>query len=94
MIAGGQSLLPLLRLRLAYPELLVDLGSISDLRGVSDEGDTLLIGALTTHDEVMHDPLIAGALRAACGGGGHGSRPGRAAPRHPRRIAGPRGPGR
>ncbi len=60
MIAGGQSLLPLLRLRLAYPELLVDVGSIGGLRGVRDEGDTLLIGALTTHDEVMRDPLITG----------------------------------
>ena len=62
VIAGGQSLLPLLRLRLAYPDLLVDLGSLG-LRGVRDEGDTLLIGALTTHDEVMHDPLIT----AHCG---------------------------
>jgi aerobic carbon-monoxide dehydrogenase medium subunit len=60
VIAGGQSLLPLLRLRLAYPELLVDLGGLGELRGVRDEGDTLLIGALTTHDEVMRDPLIAG----------------------------------
>jgi aerobic carbon-monoxide dehydrogenase medium subunit len=58
-IAGGQSLLPLLRLRLAYPELLVDLGGLG-LSGVRDEGDTLLIGALTTHDQVMHDPLITG----------------------------------
>ena len=60
VIAGGQSLLPLLRLRLAYPELLVDVGSLGDLRGVRDEGDTLLIGALTTHDEVTRDPLITG----------------------------------
>jgi carbon-monoxide dehydrogenase medium subunit len=41
VIAGGQSLLPLLRLRLAYPDLLVDLGGLGDLRGVRDEGDTL-----------------------------------------------------
>ena len=63
VIAGGQSLLPLLRLRLAYPELLVDVGGLSDLRGVWDEGDSLLIGALTTHDDVMRDPLVA----AHCG---------------------------
>jgi carbon-monoxide dehydrogenase medium subunit len=63
VIAGGQSLLPLLRLRLAYPNLLVDIGGLSDLRGVRDEGDSLLIGALTTHDDVMHDPLVA----AHCG---------------------------
>jgi aerobic carbon-monoxide dehydrogenase medium subunit len=70
VIAGGQSLLPLLRLRLAYPELLVDVGSLGDLRGVRDEGDTLLIGALTTHDELTRDPLIAthcGLLAEAAG---------------------------
>ena len=59
VIAGGQSLLPLLRLRLAYPELLVDVGGLGELRGVRDEGDTLLIGAATTHDDVMRDPVIA-----------------------------------
>jgi aerobic carbon-monoxide dehydrogenase medium subunit len=63
VIAGGQSLLPLLRLRLAYPELLVDVGGLGDLRGVWDEGDSLLIGALTTHDDVIRDPLVA----AHCG---------------------------
>src|SRR5258708_36237401 len=60
VIAGGQSLLPLLRLRLAYPELLVDVGGLGDLRGVRDEGDSLLIGAATTHDELLRDPLITG----------------------------------
>ena len=55
VIAGGQSLLPLLRLRLAYPELLVDLGGLSELRGVRDEGGRLWIGALTTHAEVVRD---------------------------------------
>ena len=63
VIAGGQSLLPLLRLRLAYPELLVDVGGLSDLRGVRDEGDSLLIGALTTIDAATRDPLIT----AYCG---------------------------
>src|SRR5215469_5681942 len=60
VIAGGQSLLPLLRLRLAYPSLLVDVGGLSDLRGVRDDGDSLLIGALTTIDAVRSDPLITG----------------------------------
>jgi aerobic carbon-monoxide dehydrogenase medium subunit len=59
VIAGGQSLLPLLRLRLAYPELLVDIGSLDELGGVADHGDSLLIGARTTHYQVVHDPLIA-----------------------------------
>jgi carbon-monoxide dehydrogenase medium subunit len=59
VIAGGQSLLPLLRLRLAYPEVLVDLGGIDELRGVTDAGDALVIGARTTHYQLVHDPLVA-----------------------------------
>ena len=58
VIAGGQSLLPLLRLRLAYPSLLVDVGGLDDLIGVSDAGSHLLIGARTTHYQLVHDPLI------------------------------------
>ena len=59
VIAGGQSLLPLLRLRLAYPELLVDVGGLDELRGVSDAGDSLVIGARTTHLQLVRDPLVA-----------------------------------
>jgi carbon-monoxide dehydrogenase medium subunit len=58
VIAGGQSLLPLLRLRLAYPSLLVDIGSLGELRGVRDDGDALVIGAMTTHYSLISDPLI------------------------------------
>jgi carbon-monoxide dehydrogenase medium subunit len=70
VIAGGQSLMPLLRLRLAYPELLVDVSGLADLRGVTDAGDTLLIGAATTHYQLTRDPLIAahcGLLAQAAG---------------------------
>jgi carbon-monoxide dehydrogenase medium subunit len=59
VIAGGQSLMPLLRLRLAYPDLLVDVGGIDELRGVRDSGDALVIGARTTHYQLVHDPLVA-----------------------------------
>ncbi|MFL4984225.1 MAG: FAD binding domain-containing protein, partial [Xanthobacteraceae bacterium] len=59
VLAGGQSLLPLLRLRLAYPTVLVDLGGVGELRGVRRDGDELVIGSMTTHHEVMHDPLVA-----------------------------------
>ena len=58
VLAGGQSLLPLLRLRLAYPTALVDLGGVGELRGVRQDGDQLVIGAMTTHHAVMHDPLV------------------------------------
>ena len=93
VIAGGQSLLPLLRLRLSYPDLLVDIGGLDEMKGVSDAGDSLLIGATTTHYQLVHDPLIAGALRPDRGGGGHGRRPRGAAPRHVRRFARARRPG-
>ena len=58
VIAGGQSLLPLLRLRLSFPDLLVDVGGLGELRGVRDEGETLWIGALTTLDDAVRDPVI------------------------------------
>jgi aerobic carbon-monoxide dehydrogenase medium subunit len=70
VIAGGQSLLPLLRLRFAYPSVLVDLGGLAELRGVRDAGDALEIGAMTTHYELTRDPLIAahaGLLAQAAG---------------------------
>ena len=59
VIAGGQSLLPLLRLRLAYPELLVDVGGLDELRGVTDAGDALVIGARTTLYDLVRDPSVA-----------------------------------
>ena len=58
ILAGGQSLLPVLRLRLAYPTTLVDLGRVPEMRGVRDDGDAITIGAMTTHYDVMHDALV------------------------------------
>jgi aerobic carbon-monoxide dehydrogenase medium subunit len=58
VLAGGQSLIPILRLRLSAPEIVVDLGGIADLRGVRDDDDAIVIGAMTTHDQVMNDPLV------------------------------------
>ncbi|HYB14187.1 MAG TPA: FAD binding domain-containing protein [Streptosporangiaceae bacterium] len=63
VIAGGQSLLPLLRLRLAYPTLLVDIGGLGELAGVRDAGDALVIGAMTTMYSLIRDPLV----REHCG---------------------------
>ncbi len=59
VLAGGQSLIPLLRLRLSYPTVLVDVGAAADMRGVRDDGDAVVIGAATTHAEVLADPLVA-----------------------------------
>lgn len=58
VLAGGQSLLPLLRLRLAYPTKLVDVGRLDELQGVHDRGDHVFIGAMATHDEVMRSPAV------------------------------------
>lgn len=59
IIAGGQSLLPVLRMRLNAPEVVIDLGGIESLRGVREDGDVLVVGAMTTHTDVRGDPLIA-----------------------------------
>lgn len=60
-IAGGQTLLPVLKQRLAMPSDLIDLGGIGDLKGISLDGDTLTIGAMTCHAEVA----ASGAVRKA-----------------------------
>jgi carbon-monoxide dehydrogenase medium subunit len=58
VMAGGQSLIPVLRLRLAYPSTVVDLSRVGELRGVRDDGDAIVIGAMTTHHDVIRDPLV------------------------------------
>jgi aerobic carbon-monoxide dehydrogenase medium subunit len=58
VLAGGQSLIPLLRLRLSYPEVIVDVGRVDEMRGVRDDGGDIVIGAMTTHYDVLHDPLV------------------------------------
>lgn len=63
VMAGGQSLIPLLRLRLSYPEVVVDVGRVAEMAGVREDGDHLVIGAMTTHHEVIHNDLV----RRHCG---------------------------
>lgn len=58
VLAGGQSLIPVLRLRLSYPTQLVDLRRVQELRGVREDGDELVIGAMTRHSDVLTDPLV------------------------------------
>lgn len=58
ILAGGQSLLPVLRMRLADPQVVIDLGKIHALRGVREEDGSLVIGAMTTHHDVIRDALI------------------------------------
>ena len=58
VLAGGQSLIPVLRLRLAAPETVIDLDRVDELRGIRLDGDTLVIGAMTPHHEVATDELV------------------------------------
>jgi carbon-monoxide dehydrogenase medium subunit len=70
VLAGGQSLMPILNMRLASPAVLVDINAIGDLAGISIDGDVLTIGAMTRHYQVAesaeigrHLPLISEAMR-------------------------------
>ncbi|WP_395107340.1 FAD binding domain-containing protein [Actinomadura sp. SCN-SB] len=62
LLAGGHSLLPLMKLRLAVPEVLVDIGRIRDLSYVRDGGDHIAIGALTRHAELERSELLSREL--------------------------------
>ena len=61
LLAGGQSLIPLMKLRLARPSVLVDLGRADELRGISVDGDSVSIGALTSHSTLEHSADLAEA---------------------------------
>jgi carbon-monoxide dehydrogenase medium subunit len=58
LLAGGHSLLPIMKLRLAAPAVLVDLGRVEELQYVRDEGDHIAIGAMTRHTDVEHGELL------------------------------------
>ena len=68
VIAGGQSLLPVLKMRLNAPSVVIDLGRVDALRGITVEGSDLVIGAMTTHHDIANSPLVrehAGVLADA-----------------------------
>ncbi len=58
VLAGGHSLLPIMKLRLAQPKIVVDIGRIPGLDGITLDGDTVSIGALVTHDAVEHSDVL------------------------------------
>jgi len=58
LLAGGHSLLPAMKLRLAQPKHLVDLRKVSGLSGIKEEGGALVIGAMTTHYQVESSPVV------------------------------------
>ena len=70
VLAGGHSLIPLLKLRLAVPDTVIDIGRIAELKGITVEGGSLRIGSLTTHAEIAASAdvqLHAAALAEAAG---------------------------
>jgi aerobic carbon-monoxide dehydrogenase medium subunit len=62
LIAGGHSLLPMMKLRFAQPDMLIDISGLSELKGISIGADEVVIGAAATHAELEHDPRIATSL--------------------------------
>ena len=66
-LAGGQSLVAAMKLRLSQPGTLVDLSAIADLKGIRRDGERLLIGAMTRHAEVAASDLVKSAFPALCG---------------------------
>jgi carbon-monoxide dehydrogenase medium subunit len=62
VIAGGQSLLPVLRMRLNAPDLLVDIGGIDSLKSIVDEGDSVLIGSMVPYYQILADPSVQTGL--------------------------------
>jgi len=58
LLAGGHSLLPMMKMRFAAPGHLIDLGSISELKGIREDGGTIRIGAMTTENELIWSPIL------------------------------------
>ena len=67
LLAGGHSLLPLMKLRLASPALLIDLASVPGLRGVRDDGGFLSVGAMTTYSDITDSPAVRQHCRILAG---------------------------
>jgi carbon-monoxide dehydrogenase medium subunit len=64
IVAGGQTLLPTMKQRLASPSDLIDLSDIAELKGIKMDGNNLVIGAMTTHAEVAKSSVVKGAIPA------------------------------
>ena len=89
-LAGGHSLLPMMKLRLAFPEVLIDLGRITELSYIRDEGTYVAVGAMTRHHDVATSPLLATDIPLLAHTARRGRRPADQAPGHDRRLGGAR----
>lgn len=59
LLAGGHSLLPMMKLRIARPDILIDINDLDELRGIKVDGSELVLGAMVTHAEVLDSPVLA-----------------------------------
>ncbi len=65
LLAGGQTLIPTMKQRLASPPLVVDLRDVAELRGIDRTNDRLVIGAMTTHAQVAESAVVASTICCA-----------------------------
>ena len=66
LLAGGHSLLPMMKLRFAQPAHLIDINRIPELRGIREEGGTIVIGAMTVENELINSPLLQAKVPLLC----------------------------
>jgi carbon-monoxide dehydrogenase medium subunit len=66
LLAGGHTLIPTMKQRLANPSALIDLSGVAELRGIEKTATGVVIGAMTTHDEVANSPVVRSAIAGLC----------------------------
>jgi carbon-monoxide dehydrogenase medium subunit len=66
LLAGGHTLLPTMKARLAAPNAIVDLSRVAELRGIDKKGNALVVGAMTTHDEVANSAVVQSTIPGLC----------------------------
>jgi carbon-monoxide dehydrogenase medium subunit len=66
LLAGGHSLLPMMKLRFAQPEHLIDINRIPELRGICEDGSTVVIGAMTVENDLIKSPILQAKVPLLC----------------------------
>ena len=94
MLAGGQSLIPMMKLRFAFPEMLVDVNRVPGLDYIDDSDGHLRVGALVRHNDVVASDVVGARQPHDGGGGAVDLRPARPEPRDGLRIGRARRPAR
>ncbi|MBO0741795.1 MAG: FAD binding domain-containing protein, partial [Hyphomicrobiaceae bacterium] len=66
LLAGGHTLIPTMKQRLANPSALIDLSRVSELRGIEKGSSSIVVGAMTTHDDVANSAVVRSAIGGLC----------------------------